>query len=429
MSAARLVMPIYGAPKPGSGKPLFYSGHDRRIDDGYVEKVVFVHEFGDLPENVAKLNIDSGLVPFWKAVYIAVGCTIGRGRGPGHLWAPPANEQTALTLLNEMVNPEQARDASFEFDLDFGGGKRKAVGVPGSGESPAKRCFAKDDFPKLSGTDLCRVFVLSAADAEEYLDILGNTYPCTRLDPITGKPVACTVALMEAARMQPGLRVFAPDSFVRKLLVSLGKEGHPGAFAISGLLTDDYVVACCQSQPCTCGSCREGGVECRVKGVPLDSTALGAQRTVWEKEALDLLLPDGSLRPAITRRVELRGVYGQGPVGQTGFVTIHDHMKQMAEGTQELVGRFAVQCVDPETRAAFSHLGNLLNAQGQLFEHILLHLPYYVEEKEKRLRPLQVARNTYKYVNYETGATERVLRSSLVDKKKLAGAVASFRFT
>jgi hypothetical protein len=127
--------------------------------------------------------------------------------------------------------------------------------------------------------------------------------------------------------------------------------------------------------------------------------------------------------------VELRGVYGQGPVGQTGFVTIHDHMKQMAEGTQELVGRFAVQCVDPETRAAFSHLGNLLNAQGQLFEHILLHLPYYVEEKEKRLRPLQVARNTYKYVNYETGATERVLRSSLVDKKKLADAVASFRFT
>jgi hypothetical protein len=45
------------------------------------------------------------------------------------------------------------------------------------------------------------------------------------------------------------------------------------------------------------------------------------------------------------------------------------------------------------------------------------------------LRPLQVARTTYKYVNYETGVTERVVRSSLVDKKGLADAVANFQFT
>jgi hypothetical protein len=423
------VMPIYGSSRPGANGLLFYSGHDCGVDGGYVDKFRFVHEFGDLPENVTPLNMDSDLVPFYQAVYIAVRCTIGRGRGPGHMWSPRADEQTALTLLNEMVNPKQARDASFNFAPDFGDGKRKAVACPDWGGPSVKRCFTKGDLPQLSGPDLCRVFVLSAADAEEYLEVLGEAYPCTRLDPITNKPVACTVALMEAARMQPGLRVFAPDSFVRKLLISLGKEGHPGPFAISGLLTDEYVVACCQSQPCACGFCGQGRAECRVKGVPLDGPALRAQRVVWEKEALDLLLPDGSFRPTVTRRIELRGVYGQGPMGQTGFVTVHDHLKQMAEGTQELVGRFAAQCVDPEARAAFSHLGNLLNAQGQLFEHILLHLPYYVEEKEKRLRPLQVARTTYKYVNYETGATDRVERSSLVDKKGLAEAVASFKFT
>jgi hypothetical protein len=388
-----------------------------------------VHDFGDFPEHVALLNMDSDVVPFFQAVYVAVRSTIGRGRGPGHLWPLRADEQTALTLLNEMVNPKQARDASFEFAPDFGDGKRKAEECPEGGGAAVKRCFTKDDLPRLSGPALCRVFVLSAADAEAYLDLLGEVYPCTRRDPITGKPVACTVALMEAARMQPGLRVFAPDTFVRKLLISLGKEGHPGPFAIAGLLTDDFVVACCQSQPCDCGRGGQGRVECRVRGVPLDGPALKAQRIVWEKEALDSLLPDGSLRPAVTHRVELRGVYGQGPVGQTVFVTIHDHLKQMAEGTQELVGRFAAQCVDPEVRAAFSQLGNLLNAQGQLFEHILLHLPYYAAEKERRLRPLQVARTTYKYVNYETGVAERVVRSSLVDKKGLADAVANFQFT
>jgi hypothetical protein len=422
-------MPVYGSSKPGVAGPLYYSGHDPCVDDGYVGKNRFMHEFGDFPENVAQLDLDSNLVPFFKAVYDAVGNTLGRGPGFGQHLFSRANESTPLALLHEVKDPKETHASSLGVGPVTCIGKRKAGGSVDLGEPSPKRCFTTDDLPQLTGTDLCRVFVLSADEAEEYLEVLGATYPCTRLDPITGKPVACTVALMEAARMQPGLRVFAPDSFVRKLLVSIGKEGHPGPYAISGLLADDYIVACCQMQPCTCGFCGRDGAGCRAKGVPLDKLSLGAQRAVWEKEALNLLLPDSSLRPAITRRVDLRGVYGQGPPGQTGFVAVYDHLKQLAEGTQELVGRFASQCVDPEVRATFSHLGNLLNAQGQLFEHILLNLPYYADDKEKRLRPLQIGRNTYKYINYETGSSRRVLRSSLVDKARLVEAVASFRFT
>lgn len=421
-------MPIYGSSKPGPDGLLYYSGHDNSIDDGYVKNYMFAFEFGDTPECVAGLKMDSDEVPFWKAVYLAVKSTIGRERGPGHLWPLRAEERTALTLMNEMVDPGQARTASFEFNPDFGGGKRKNPECDVLGPR-AKRCFVKEDFPRLSGADVSRNFVLSADEAEEYMDLLGDAFPSTRLDPITRKPVANTVALMEAARMQPGLRVFAPDSFVRKLLVSVGQEGHPGPYAIAGLLSDEYLVACCKSQPCVCGCCRRRGEAGRVKGVPLDRLSLGVQRASWEREALDLLLPDGSCRPAITNRVELRGVYGQGPTGQTGFVTVHDHLRQMAEGTQELVARFAIQCVDPEARAAFAHLGNLLNAQGQLFEHVLLHLPYYTEQKMKRLRPLQVARNTYKYVNYETGASGRILRSTLIDRAGVVEAVSAFKFT
>ncbi|HSN22650.1 MAG TPA: hypothetical protein VLS45_00545 [Methylomicrobium sp.] len=289
---------------------------------------------------------------------------------------------------------------------------QRAPKLPASPPPPAKKkgapvvstvSFARSDLPN---TKPNKKYVLSAADARAYMDMLGEVYPSgkTYRSGEVDKPVPAAWAIIEAVEEQPGLRYFAPTLVANRLAQSVGHT----RVASSGALLDevDQRRLYCQIADLS----QVGDVNCKCPGCqaiplgPLDLSELRQDRLALVKALAEGNLSNGSFKGLrINATPRMTGVYGMGATANT-YSTPVGQLQQIVTATEELVLQLGMKIGDSSTRSAIAHLGNILNAQCQLIEFILCQ-PQLWGNKHGLHQNVLLGRYAFTYPNYLSGAT------------------------
>lgn len=303
-----------------------------------------------------------------------------------------------------------------------GGGKMPAVGPNGSKRKhmpvPDPDAFDVRDVEQLAPSIDAKL-VRTEKGGVSFLAALARAFPSGNVDPVTGEMAPLYSAIVAGMAAQPGLRVFAAEKLSRAIAVSTG-DPRPHIYEslrVEASL-DQYVLQAstdvCERENCVCGACTALVVASQ-QAAPMRNRA----ELLQNRAALAHKLQD----PAATGkhyalRHRLHGVHMQSANAPSTYCSVTNHMKQVCEATQDLVLSFGALQADPAAKATVAHLGNILNAQQQVLDFLLLHTLRHGAATREYL----VGRETFAYHNFVAvrpaevsphGGTENIARTDL----------------
>ena len=323
-----------------------------------------------------------------------------------------------------LVGPGQPKSIAVH-SVD-GSDSRKRAGVPTLGRTMITANFSDHDFPTRESIENGRKPIKNRAEAEEYLEGLQVLFPSRheKGQRVAGQPATFWIeptALVAACSFQPGLRTFVPELVTQHLLRGSGHVGNdlvPGS-PVTRDITDQFLSFCDNSQlmeDCQCVTCQ--GAALRLQQARQTSVQSSADVTQIQAEARRRLVAGESnlgtrQNPGtVNSKPRLRGVNGLGGNGQ--FHSVLSHCHKLAEAISHMSATFGEECLDVNARSAFAHLTNILTAQLQLNEamlmnpHILFDSPASPNgppRKGDTHRKYCLGRFAWEYVSCETGRT------------------------
>lgn len=440
--------PYYGEAvedPPGSGQCMYYL-HDGTT--ALCDADEFERKFGFLPGQVYKHLISIADTPFVRAVIhmqqvdhkpasspailrtrAGVGATTPGAAAVGTPSAGVAYRGYAgLGGVVSSVAGTGGVASAAAASADGGGkmaGKRKSAGLDGSSGDP--HVFSVNDVLSIiPPVDL--KLVQSEAGGISYLDALAQRFPSGNSDPKTGKMVPLYSAIVAAMAVQPGLKVHAPAPVARALAVASGDPRTHLFDELSCWESVDYQAMqapnVCERDSCACGACT------RIVHLARQSAPMRNRHELLQSRA-DLMT---KLRNPVAAhkdynlRNRFRGVFQQGTNTSTAtFVSVSNHMKQLCEATQDLVMTFGAQQNDPAAKSTIAHLGNILNAQQQVLDFLLLSTLNAGNTTKQYL----VGRETFTYHNFVATRPAEISPSGgseLVTLADLTAGVARGRY-
>jgi hypothetical protein len=304
-------------------------------------------------------------------------------------------------------------------------GKRKQAPLSGSSDDP--HVFDYSDVANISPLVDVKL-VQSEAGGISYLDALAQRFPSGHVDPVSGKMAPLYSALVAAMSLQPGLKVHAPSQTARALAVASGDPRAHLFDELSCVESLDYqamqAAHICERDSCACGACTRIVHLSRQSAPMRNRHELVQSRT----DLMNKVRNPTSAHKDYNLRHRFRGVFQQGSNSSTAtFVSVSNHMKQLCEATQDLVLTFGAQQNDPAAKSTIAHLGNILNAQQQVLDYVLLQTLNSGNTTKQYL----VGRETFAYHNFVATRPAEVSPtggSELVTTADLAAGVARGRY-
>ena len=301
----------------------------------------------------------------------------------------------------------------------------------GGGKMPGKRKYVPSDPHVFTVEDLSHIslpidskWVQSEAGGISFLDVLAQRFPSGRADPHTGKMVPEHGAIIAAMAAQPGLKIHAPAQVARALAVASGDPRTHIFDELSCLESLDYqamqAANVCERENCICGACT------RIVHLSRQSAPMRSRQELEQSRAdlMDKLRNPATAHKTYNLRHRFRGVFQQGANTSTStFVSVSNHMKQLCEATQDLVMTFGAQQSDPAAKSTIAHLGNILNAQQQVLDFLLIHTLVAGNTTKQYL----VGRETFAYHNFVATRPAEIApsgRTELVTQADLTAGVA-----
>lgn len=326
----------------------------------------------------------------------------------------------------------------------------------GTGTGPQKKrarvvqTFDKSDLPSFADQTNGRKLVHSREDAQAYLAALGKYYPAKDRNGSTitddnDQAVGNNDALARALIWQPGIRLFGYDLWCQHYALATGHDDPPFLIPtreIAGCNPEESYLAMCakvSTSACTCMACTRavagindmlttatdnidtarGNRKTRAQDLLSGNLAIGDHGSA-KKPRAGLSRDTQGNKPKVHHNVRLRGVTGMGKTGRShGWAS---QLHAIVEATEELVLNFGVRCGDPAIRSTIAHLGNIINAQSQLMEAMILN-PGHVSGSALRKDHFSLHRHAFTYLNYQTGITHEIPSPEVFSKTTLANAI------
>jgi hypothetical protein len=437
--------PYYGEAvedPPGSGLCKYYL-HDgtTALCDGDE----FERKFGFHPGQVYKHLISIADTPFVRAVihmqqvdHKPASSPAILKTGGGSRAATPSAVATVGTPLSSSVYRGYAGLGGSVASANGTGVVPFASSADGNGKMAGKRKSAPSDNSDPHAFDVGDVLsvmppvdfklVQSEKGGISYLEALAQRFPSGHADPITGKMAPAYNAIVAAMAIQPGLKVHAPAPVSRALAVASGDPRTHLYDELSCWESLDYQAMqapnVCERDHCACGACTRIVHLARQSAPMRNRHELVQSRT----DLMNRLRNPAAAHKDYNLRNRFRGVFQQGTNTSTAtFVSVSNHMKQLCEATQDLVMSFGAQQNDPAAKSTIAHLGNILNAQQQVLDYLLLQsLPAGNTTKQ-----YLVGRETFAYHNFVSTRPAEIAPSGgseLVTLGDLTAGVARGRY-
>ena len=378
------------------------------------------------------------------------------GGYPGHGWGGYPPQPVFPAPRPQPINPAPPADTGNNGGTGGSDGGTGATDGTGTGSTSKKKkacvvqTFDKGDLPSFAAQSSNRKLVHSREDTQAYLKALGKHFPAKDRNGNTisdddDTDVGNADALSRSLIWQPGIRLFGYDLWCEHYALATGHKIPPFAIPtrnIAGCTPDEaYLGMCAQSSStlCTCAGCSRAvtGINdmlttasetietaranrtSRVQDLLSGDLAIGAHGSAKRPRA-GLNRGTASAKSKIHFNNRLRGVSGVGKTGRNHSWA--SQLNAITVGTEELVLNYGIRCGDPGVRAAIAHLGNIINAQSQLMEAMILN-PEHISGNTNRKNHFALYRHAFTYMNYATGLSHEIPGPEMLGKQAVIDAI------